>query len=688
MSGLSGGRSRGTWWPWILTAALVAACLPTDEGGDFGELRVRPIFESGSEPAAIGAEIDSIRTVVRRAGGEDAPLVDQVRSYEGSADILTWLLELRAEVEDVDVELDLRDASRSFYHGRLRVTMRSGALQSGAAHDIAVAYVGPTLATRVEIAPVRAVFTRIGARLKLVGTAYDDSGDIIEGYDIEWSTHDPGVAVVNDGGEILTVGDGSTFIVAAGATAADSMSVLVDVALARRAGIRADPESVRADGEAQSLVMVEVRDEHGELVGVSAGTVALRLAPGGMASLGPIADHGDGTYTATLTAGTTAGRVIVTGTLNGDAMEDSAEVVLTPGDGDLATTTITANPGSRPADGASTALISVDVRDAHGNLIGTSAGEVELSLSPAGLASLDAVIDHGDGTYTATLTAGTTAGIVTIAGTLAGEPIEDDADVELTPGAGDPTTTTITADPQSVTADGISTSVLTVEVQDVHGNLVGESAGEVELAVTPAGLASLDAVIDHGDGTYTATLTAGTTAGIVTIAGTLAGEPIEDDADVELTPGAGDPTTTTITADPGAMTADGVSTSLVTVEVRDAAGNLVGESAGEVELAVTPAGLASLDAVIDHGDGTYTATLTAGTTAGIVTIAGTLAGEPIEDDADVDSRPARVIRPRPRSRPIPSRSPQMGSLPRSSPSKCRTYTGTSSARAQAKWSWR
>ena len=73
-------------------------------------------------------------------------------------------------------------------------------------------------------------------------------------------------------------------------------------------------------------------------------------------------------------------------------------------------------------------------------------------------------------------------------------------------------------------------------MQDVHGNLVGESAGEVELAVTPAGLVSLDAVIDHGDGTYTATLTAGTTAGIVTIAGTLAAASRRGDADVGAPP--------------------------------------------------------------------------------------------------------------------------------------------------------
>src|SRR5690606_12299810 len=75
--------------------------------------------------------------------------------------------------------------------------------------------------------------------------------------------------------------------------------------------------------------------------------------------------------------------------------------------------------------------------------------------------------------------------------------------------AGTPSTqtTTITADPTTLPADGESTSVITVEVRDDHGNLIGASAGDVELFTS---LGTLSAITDHGDGTYTAVLVSGT----------------------------------------------------------------------------------------------------------------------------------------------------------------------------------
>src|SRR5690606_38949851 len=100
---------------------------------------------------------------------------------------------------------------------------------------------------------------------------------------------------------------------------------------------------------------------------------------------------------------------------------------------------ITAASGSITTDGST--LVTVQLKDANGNNLGVSSGTVLLSTDHGSLTVVD---DHGDGTYTATLTA-TSPGTATITGTLAGTDITDEETVVVTVGAASVGTTTITA---------------------------------------------------------------------------------------------------------------------------------------------------------------------------------------------------------------------------------------------------
>ena len=95
----------------------------------------------------------------------------------------------------------------------------------------------------------------------------------------------------------------------------------------------------------------------------------------------------------------------------------------------------------------------------------------------------------------------------------------------------DPTNgnTTLVAAPTSVVADGSTTSSVTVTLADASGNLLTASGGTVALSST--GSATIGAITDNGDGTYTATVT-NTVAESVTISGTLDGAAITDTATV------------------------------------------------------------------------------------------------------------------------------------------------------------
>ena len=205
-------------------------------------------------------------------------------------------------------------------------------------------------------------------------------------------------------------------------------------------------------------------------------------------------------------------------------------------------TTLVAAPTSVVADGSTTSSVTVTLADASGNLLTASGGTV--ALSSTGSATIGAVTDNGDGTYTATVT-NTVAESVTISGTLDGAAITDTATVTFTVGTADPTNgnTTLVAAPTSVVADGSTTSSVTVTLADASGNLLTASGGTVALSST--GSATIGAVTDNGDGTYTATVT-NTVAESVTISGTLDGAAITDTATVTFTVGTADPTMETL----------------------------------------------------------------------------------------------------------------------------------------------
>ncbi|HEX3840248.1 MAG TPA: Ig-like domain-containing protein [Acidimicrobiales bacterium] len=197
-------------------------------------------------------------------------------------------------------------------------------------------------------------------------------------------------------------------------------------------------------------------------------------------------------------------------------------------------------------------------------------------------------------------------------------------------GPADPTKTTITAIPTAITANGTSTSTITVQAKDASGTNLSVSGGPVTLATT---LGTLGAVTDHSNGTYTATLTSSATAGTATVSGTINAVAITSTATVMFTATpAPDATKTTITASPTSIAASGASTSTITVQAKDSSGTNLTTGGATVTLATTKG---TLSAVTDHSNGTYTATLTSPTTAGTATISGTINAAAITSTATV-----------------------------------------------------
>ena len=393
--------------------------------------------------------------------------------------------------------------------------------------------------------------------------------------------------------------------------------------------IAASPASLTADGSSTATITVTAKDTNDNNRGASGGLVSLSTDLG---TLGPVTDHGDGTYTATFTAATVTGTAHITGTIAGVAIGHAATVSLVPGPADAAHTVISATPGTLAANGTATAAILVQAEDAHGNLLTASGGAVSLS---ATIGSLSGVTDNHDGTYTATYTAPTAAGTASISGTIGGAAIGHPASVTLTPGPANAASSQLSGAPLTVGADGTAASTLTVQARDANSNNL-TSGGATVVFATDHG--TLGSVVDHGNGTYTTTLV-DTTAGFDHVTATLNGSAVPGTVSVHFLPSTSpNGSKSTISASPSTVTADGVSAAQVTVQARDVNNNPLVTGGATVVLATSRG---TLGTVADNGDGTYTATLTS-TTAGTATVTGTINGVAIGQPATVSFVPGPV----------------------------------------------
>ncbi|MGH7563977.1 MAG: invasin domain 3-containing protein [Gemmatimonadota bacterium] len=309
----------------------------------------------------------------------------------------------------------------------------------------------------------------------------------------------------------------------------------------------------------------------------------------------------------------------------------SATFTIAPGPPSGATSEITADPASIPADGSSTSTIAVLLRDEFGNPLVTGGNAVTLSTDRG---TLGPVSDRGDGTYTAPLASSTSAGTATVSGTIGGAGIDDAATVEFSQ-VGSPTLV-MDVQPADTPVNQPILPEVVVRVTDGLGSTLTDFSGSVaaNLATNPTGatlsgnrvepvqngVARFDDLRINRPGTgyrlaFTSPGAQGTTS-----------------AAFAVTAGTASPANSRITADPTSIPADGSSTSTITVLLIDANGEPLTTGGDTVTLSTT---LGTVGPVTDRGNGIYTATLTSITTPGAATVTGTVNGATIGDTETV-----------------------------------------------------
>lgn len=460
--------------------------------------------------------------------------------------------------------------------------------------------------TNVTVAASSATLEANGRAATTITATVSRPTGPVAGEHVSFSSTDPGEHL----GPVTDNGDGtytmtltaSHAVGAATVTATDnsvdpapSGSVAITQA-APTVALSLQPTSIPADGKATTMATATVTGPSGPV----SGDHVLLVSSDPDQTIGPVADNGDGTYTATITASHASGFAVVTATDESvdPTVSAAAELLQTP----PISLSVALSPDTIAANGRATTTATVTLL-ADGAPV--SGEHVTLASSEAG-ESIGPVTDNGDGTYTAAITASTTVSAATITATDDSAPAPASATATLHQVAPQ---VSVALSPAQIAANGRATTTATATVTGPQGSLSGEP---VALGSSDAG-ESIGPVTDNGDGTYTATITASKTTGTATITATDEASTPSASATASL-----DQVTpkVSVTLSPDTIAANGRATTTATVTVLAAGTPLSGE---QVAFASSDAG-ESISPVIDNGDGTYTASITASKAVGNSTI--------------------------------------------------------------------
>lgn len=400
-------------------------------------------------------------------------------------------------------------------------------------------------------------------------------------------------------------------------------------------------QSILADGKATTTIMLRLVDENDQAITGLGDALKANLeenqlaasspristlsipAPAKPATLSAITEQPDGSYTMVLTAGTRPAEVKISTLLDGVALpsivvqqiSDAATARVREGD-------VIALQGNAVANGLAENQVRARITDATGNPVAGVSVTFSLSGSAqvATGASLTMVSDKQGYSllkFTNRVAETVTVGVKTANGSSAQLDTQFKADSE-NPDAG---ASTLSSTISSLIADGQSAATLTLSLKDSAGNVI--SGQTVEFLSSLSGSA-IDSVIDHDDGRYSASMTS-TKSGNATITVKVNGR-IFAVAPVNMTFTADsnniDASQSTLGASVSTIVANGSTASTLTLQLKDRNANPV---SGQLVTFASSLANSNISSVIDHGDGSYSASFT-GSKAGVATITAQLGG--------------------------------------------------------------
>jgi hypothetical protein len=346
--------------------------------------------------------------------------------------------------------------------------------------------------------------------------------------------------------------------------------------------VSANPATIPADGSTVSTVRVVLRD--GCQRPIAGKAVALARIAGDVAPLisapsGPSDASGVVTFTVKSTAAGSA-TFRASDTTDGMTITQTASITFTPGAVSASHSSLTESPGSVPADGSTTSTITATLKDASDNPVSGKTVSLTKSYGP-GAPGISPPSGPSDANGVVTFAVkSTTAGTDTFQATDTTDSvlIADTADVTFAPGPVDADASKVSATPTSVPADGMTTSTITVTLKDSNSNPVSGKAVTLAKTGGPGSptISGPTATVTNASGQVTFTIKSAT-PGTDSFQATDTSDSvvIAQTASVTFTPGAVSAAQSTVSASPTSVPADGITTSTITVTLKDANNNSV-----------------------------------------------------------------------------------------------------------------
>ena len=286
---------------------------------------------------------------------------------------------------------------------------------------------------------------------------------------------------------------------------------------------------------------------------------------------GPTAANGTTTFSfKTIKAETKT----VTVAAGGATLAGTAQVTFDAGAATAATSVIAVTPSTITADGQNGATVTLTVKDANGNPVKGVSLTVADSPANGGFTPVGPYTTGADGTVTVVYKS-TVATSETLTFTAAGGYTKT-TNVTVQAGAASSANTALSANPTSLTANGITTSAITVIEKDNSNNVIANC-----IALTASGTATIAPATAQSSATGAAFTIKSTVAGAQTItaydkgaypgcAGTAT--PVKQ-LTVTFTPAAPTTDQTSFTASPTSVVANNTALITMTVLAKDANGN-------------------------------------------------------------------------------------------------------------------
>jgi len=386
--------------------------------------------------------------------------------------------------------------------------------------------------------------------------------------------------------------------------------------------------SITADGQSTTTATITVKDAGGSVVTGQASSITPSFtpdpsSPNATVTFSQVTANADGTYSVTITSGTTAGTIEIIaadGSVMSNPTDPNAQLVLKPpGALPAANVSVQLSPATIPADGTTSAQATATVTASDG----TPVPGDPVQFSRDGQAIAGAVCPtNASGKCTVSITSTTTAGTFAITATdTQVSPNITSPSATLTQVHGPATNLALQLGSSSIVADGKSTTTVTATVTDANGNPIpGET---VNFSPSSADV-TVGQTTDNGNGTYTATITSANLPNLtgqesVTIKATDGS--LSAQMSLSLTSVTGSASQISLTLQPTAINADGVQFTTATATVKDVNGNPVnGDPVSFKALSNGPNPVnVSIGPLTRGPNGTYIVQIT-GTTGGSATI--------------------------------------------------------------------